>query len=138
MTVEGNVIEYGVNTPENVAVGKFRGPVELFWKNNRAISGNNTVKEILSGSHTLVEKRPVWPAGLVTEDVEKVKERVLANAGARPWERDEIDLRIIREVMEKTSKIIHSEKEVGGYPVAAPVYRKFIADQWNLDLMIPK
>lgn len=138
MTIEGNVIEFGMNTPENVAVGKFRGPVELFWKNNKVISGNSTVKEILSGSQTLVEKRPVWPEGFVPESVEKIQEEVLSAAGARPWSRDGIDSRIIREVREKTSKIIHSEKEVGGYPVTAVVFRKFFPDQWDLDKMIPK
>ncbi len=43
-------------------------------------------------------------------------EHVLANAGARPQDRDEIDRRIVREVRERTGRIIDSQEQVGGYP----------------------
>jgi len=134
MTVIGNVIEFGKDTPTGISVGHFRGPVELYWKDNRIISG----KEKLSGSHTLVDKKPVWPKGFSTHNSDKVKDAVLKNAGARPWDRDETDKRIIQQVKNRTSRIIDSEKEVGGYPGSKPVFRKFNADEWDLEKMVRK
>lgn len=36
--------------------------------------------------------------------------------GARPWDRDDIDIRIISEIRAGTNRIIDSEQDVGGYP----------------------
>jgi len=46
--------------------------------------------------------------------------------GASPWARDEIDKRIIKQVKNKTSRIIDSEKQVGGYPVIKPFVKNLI------------
>jgi len=55
----------------------------------------------------------------------EVKESVLKNASAFPFDRDEIHKRIILEVQTGKGKIIDNEKEVVGYPYIIPVYRKF-------------
>lgn len=36
--------------------------------------------------------------------------------GARPWDTDSIDLRILQDVLKRTGKIIDSQEQVGGYP----------------------
>jgi hypothetical protein len=59
---------------------------------------------------------PLWPAGLKVLKSGQVEGRVLAQAGARPWDRDSVDLRIIAEVRDGTGKVIDDEAEVGGYP----------------------
>jgi len=46
---------------------------------------------------------------------------VLANAGARPAERDAIDQRIVDTVRNRSGSIIDSQDEVGGFPVVPPV-----------------
>ena len=134
MSVSGNVFEFGKDTPKETSVGHFRGPVEVYWNDNKVISGEDK----LTGSHTLVEKAPVWPSGFSALNSEKVENEVLKNTGARPWDRDEIDKRIIQQVKNKTSKIIDSEKEVGGYPTAEPVFQEFKVDEWDLKRLIKK
>ena len=136
MTVEGNFIEFGKDTPKNAPVGKFRGPVEVFWKDNMVISKSG--KRELEGSHILVDKRPVWPEGFLASNSTVVKEQVLKDAGARPWDRDKVDKRIVQQVKNRTSRIIDSEQEVGGYPVVKPVFQNFDVDEWDLERMVKR
>ena len=41
---------------------------------------------------------------------------VLANAGARPADRDPVDARVVKSVREQTGSIPASQKDVGGWP----------------------
>jgi hypothetical protein len=136
MTVEGNVIEFGKDIPKTAKAATFRGPVEVYWEDNKVIANREGVK--LDGTHTLMEKRPVWPNGFSPKSSIQVIDLVLKNAGARPWNRDEIDKRIVLQVENKTSKIINSEKEVGGYPIVKPVYQKFKPNDWDLIKLVKK
>lgn len=130
MSVVGNHIEYGQNTSKSIAAGKFSGPVEVYWKDNIIVT-KNPVKEF-SGSPTLVENRTVWPKGLVPFPAIEIKKRVLKNAGAFPWDRDEIDKNIISGATIGNGKIINSELEAGGYPPFKPIYRNFKPEEWNM------
>ncbi len=58
----------------------------------------------------------MWPRRLTALTADQVVEHVLSNGGARPWDRDEIDRRIIQSFKERTGKIIRSQEDVGGYP----------------------
>jgi hypothetical protein len=60
---------------------------------------------------------------------------ILASCGARPWDRDPIDARIVADVRNGTGKIIDSEQEVGGYPVRPETRAPFVEAEWNLDTM---
>ncbi len=136
MTVEGNYIEYGPSTSAKIFVGNFRGPVEVFWKDNKVISGTG-INEF-GGNPSFLEIRPLWPDGLTALSSNEVKAHVLKNAGAYPWDRDEIDKEIIKGVIEGNGKIINSETEAGGYPVIKPVFRKFKASEWDMETMTRK
>ena len=57
----------------------------------------------------------------------------LAGCGARPWDRDPIDARIVADVRNGTGKIIDSEQEVGGYPVRQATRAPFVEADWDLD-----
>ena len=130
MSVEGNSIEYGLDTSDKIAGGKFTGPVEVYWKDNQIVSKNPANE--LSGSQTIVDKRPVWPAGLIPMPASAVREYVLKNAGAFPWDRDEVDKQIIAGVRSGKGRIINSETEAGGYPSPKPVFREFKAEEWDM------
>ena len=67
-----------------------------------------------------------------------VETHVLTTAGARPWDRDAHDVRLLADVAESRGEIIDNETEVGGYPVQAPTGRAFDVSKWNLDDMTPK
>ena len=136
MSVEGNYIEYGPNTSEKIAAGKFSGPVEVYWKDNTIVT-KFPVKEF-SGKPTIVENRQVWPDGLVPFPSSEMKNRVLKNAGAFPWDRDEIDKRIIKGARKGNGKIIDSETEAGGYPLIKPVYRSFKPEEWDMVTLTKK
>lgn len=122
MVVAGNVIEAGPDTRRNIAAGSFRGPVEVYWKDN-SFNGSPEGREF-SGEFTRLEETPFWPEGLKRLPSEEVKEYVLENAGAFPWERDPIDQRIIDNVRNGKSRVINSEREVEGYPDTKPVLRR--------------
>ena len=63
---------------------------------------------------------------------------MLHNAGARPWDRDYDDVRLIADVAEGRGKIIDSENDIHGYPMQKPTPRPFNPDDWNLGDMTPK
>jgi len=136
LVVVGNSIEYGLDSKSNLSSGMFHGPVEVYWKDNLNISVTDTTN--LSGEYIPLSKPPFWPKGLVAKPANDVKESVLHNAGAFPWHRDDIDKRIISDIQSGNGKIIDSEEEVGGYPKYKPVYKKFNADEWDLNTLTRK
>lgn len=126
----GNIIEFGPSTRKNLTAASFRGPLELFWHDNRII-GVAGAREF-SGEFIRLHEVPFWPTGLHALPSEEVRDYVLNNAGAFPAQRDEIDQRIINDVRGKTARIIDSEKEVEGYPQVKPVFRVFNEKEWLL------
>jgi hypothetical protein len=144
MAVVGNRMIGGVDTPPELALMTYlRGPLELYLRDNRAVNRDNQDSPIYearlqSGSTNgcqLVSEPQLWPPGLNPLPVDQVRDAVLAHAGARPWDRDAVDQRLIEQARNGTGRIINSEKEVGGYPVATPVRASFIPDEWNLETM---
>lgn len=63
-----------------------------------------------------------------------VRAHVLANAGARPWDRDATDARIITQSATRKIKIIDSQDEREGYPAAGIVSTRALnASEWDLE-----
>jgi pectate lyase len=84
-------------------------------------------------------KKPIeWPAGLPVLPSRDVETHVLANAGARPWDRDAHDIRVLFFVAEGRGEIIDDEKTVGGYPEQKETRAPFVEADWDLDTMEPK
>ena len=80
----------------------------------------------------------MWPAGLKALPASQVVEHVLAHAGARPKDRDEVDLRIVREFRERKGRLIDSQDDVGGYPKPQPVTRKLTIPKSGIDAWLAK
>ena len=78
----------------------------------------------IRGSYTLHKERLDWPDGLEALPADEVTGHVLTNAGATPWDRDEIDRRIIEDVRRNQGSFVDSQEEVGGYPDYEPVRRE--------------
>jgi hypothetical protein len=57
-----------------------------------------------------------WPSGLVAKPADQTAAWVLAQVGARPWDRDAVDRRLVEEARTGGGKIIDFESEVGGLP----------------------
>lgn len=92
---------------------------KLIWDGSAANAASQIVKEV-----TIVDHPMLQPDNFTPLPVEQTEAYVLKNAGARPMARDEVDQRIIKDYLNRTGKIIDSQDQVGGYPKAAPTYRK--------------
>jgi hypothetical protein len=85
----------------------------------------------------MLKVRPPLPFGVTPMPAKDVQDSVIANAGARPWDRDDIDRRILENAIEGRGKHIDSEQEVGGYPKHAETRQAFVPEDWDLDTMQP-
>lgn len=113
---------------DNVAVDRVGNPLPMFGR-----YGVTTAKLVT------VAEPDVWPAGLAVLPSDEVETDILARAGARPWDRDVDDARLVFDVAEGRGEIINDEKQVGGYPdVREPTRAAFDPAAWNLDTMEPK
>jgi hypothetical protein len=138
LAIVGNIFEHGPDTPPKLPLffNHRKSPVELFMDDNLALDRDRQPVPLSGGEAIVVEEKPpVWPGGWKPMAAEKVREHVAKDVGARPWERDEIDTRIVRAALEGTGKIIDSEQEVGGYPRPAATSAPFNPKEWNLETM---
>lgn len=145
LSVVGNVMRAGPSTPSDVAflmLGGY-GDLEFHGRDNIAVDRLGRPIPLL-GRYTTSPARilessrpPTWPTGLQAQPANTVQRTVLAQAGARPWDRDPHDVRVIADVAEGRGKIIDSESEVGGYPNPAPTQRSFDPALWDLRTMEP-
>ncbi len=115
VTVVGNVMVHGANTrPDAPLVGAI-GEAYLF--DNIAVDTlGQAVRQTAGDELVILEERPIWPEGLVALPSTETEAHVLANAGARPWDRDAIDRRIVEDCRNRRGRVIDSQEEVGGYP----------------------
>ena len=81
---------------------------------------------------------PLWPPYVHPMPSSAVQQYVLHNAGARTWDRDYDDVRLIADVAEGRGYVINSENDIHGYPVEKPTQRPFNPNDWNLIDMTPK
>lgn len=144
IVMRGNAMRAGPST-EQLAffmVGG-SGNIEVFAEDNLVVDriGNKLPQ---NGSYTTtpikvttLKQAPVLPFGVNVLPSSKVQDAVIAEAGARPWDRDDHDRRILADVIEGRGKIIDSENEVGGYPVQAETRQTFIPEDWDLETMEP-
>lgn len=113
---------------DNIAVDRIGTPIPMLGR-----YGETTAKFIAA------PKPVIWPGALDILPARQVETDVLANAGARPWDRDADDNRLVFDVAEGRGEIIDDEKQVGGYPRAsAPTRAAFDPAAWNLETMEPK
>ena len=139
--VVGNVMRHGPNSMPELALFRFVGNGDLEFHAadnlafNRAGAAIATVYEDNRyGGKIRPQSQPVyWPPGLHALPAAAVEEQVLRDAGARPWDRDAIDRRIVQQVRDGTGRVIDSEQEVGGYPPQLPPTRQvFKPEEWDL------
>lgn len=147
MTAIGNVLRAGPSTPTDhlafLMIGG-AGDLEYYGRDNIAVDQVGEPLRMFgrytTSSARIIEARhpPVWWDGLTPLPSNQVQTSVLANVGARPWDRDMRDVLLIAEVAEGRGEIIDNEREVGGYPeVGEPTRKSFNPDDWDLRFMTP-
>jgi pectate lyase len=146
MAAVGNVMRAGQSTRLPIAFMMLggHGDLEYFGRDNVAVDRVGRPLPMLgryaTGKARLIEtgEPPVWWEDLDVRPADEVEQWVLENAGARPWDRDGHDIRVLADVAEGRGVIIDSEAEVGGYPSPQPTRRPFNEADWHLDTMMPK
>ncbi len=142
----GNVLRGGQDTPAGLPFFQLGGDgdVEFYGKDNIAVDRIG-VPLPMFGRYTTtpariiqVEAPPLWPEGFTPMAAVDVQKSVLAKVGARPWDRDADDVRLLADVAEGRGEIVDSEQELNGYPNHKETRRPFVNADWTLDDMTPK
>ncbi|MFX0197725.1 MAG: hypothetical protein ACFFCW_16515 [Candidatus Hodarchaeota archaeon] len=82
------------------------------WSHVRNSSG-------ISTSRLQITSPEVWVSNATVLSTAKLEDKIVADAGARPFDRDTVDKRIINDLKNRTGKIIDSPSQVGGWPSLA-------------------
>lgn len=117
MVIIGNVARRGPSTPTSTTFLDAQGPGEFHLHDNMYSDVSGAALPVMPkkpGKELhFVEEPPLWPAGLKARPASETAAWVLENVGARPWDRDAIDRRLIEEARTGGGKIIHHESETG-------------------------
>ena len=140
------MLRAGPSSTSDLALFTFggSGDIELYAKDNIAVDrlGRPLPAEgrytTAAASVRHVEQPVSMPDGLKVLAATEVQDAVIRNAGARPWDRDAIDRRIVADTIEGRGEIIDSEQDVGGYPVQPETRQKFAPAEWDLRFMTRK
>ena len=121
----GNVLAHGPSTRANLSLFSLggEGDLSIYAADNMIEGSARPTPPILSkySEHTVAEyhqkREPHLPvSGLRIVRGEALLDSLFSSVGARPWERDAIDARILNDALTGTGRIIDSQDEVGGYP----------------------
>jgi hypothetical protein len=142
----GNVMRAGPSTPDQVAFLMIGGAGDLtyFGRDNVAVDRMGAPMPMIGRYSTQpakiieVDKAPLWPEGLVPWPSSDVEYKIQMDVGARPWDRDYDDVRLLMDVTEGRGRIINSEADIHGYPKQDATTRAFSAADWDMDTMTPK
>ncbi|MCU0881230.1 MAG: pectate lyase [Hyphomonadaceae bacterium] len=145
MTVIGNALRGGNDTDEGLPLVMLggQGDLALYLRDNIAVDRHGAplpaTGTYTSGGATFrMASRPLdLPAGLVLVPARTLERELLTTVGARPWDRDAHDIRILADIAEGRGHVIDSEADVGGYPVTPETRRPFEPALWNLETMEP-
>lgn len=136
LAVVGNVLWYGPNTPADMPLIFIQnGKCIVFAHDNLALNRDGKSAPQVGGGPKMLKEVPFWPEGFKPWPAEQTADQVLAGVGARPWDRDAVDQRIIDGVRERSGRIIDSQDQVGGYPKQEPTRHelKIPADAKQID-----
>lgn len=144
MVARGNVMRAGISTePLAMFMVGGSGDIDVYFEDNIAVDRLGQPLP-LQGRYTTtpieveaMKRAPALPFGVTLLPASQVQDAVIANAGARPWDRDDIDRRIVADVIEGRGEIIDSQEQVGGYPQMKETRQAFVPEDWNLDTMEP-
>lgn len=143
LTAVGNVYRMGASTKQKIAlitcspaakpgdaVGNYYESDSIIYGKDGAIlwsaatAAKNDPAWLADPRPTRVGKPVVFPKNFTPLPAAQTEAYTLKNAGARPKDRDPVDLRVIADYRARKGRIIDSQEEVGGYPRPAPTHRK--------------
>lgn len=146
LALVGNVLRHGPSTVPGTPFFMLggEGELELYLEDNLAEDTQGRPVPMIgrygSGLARIVPALSAeLPADLRVAPARRVWEELPHAAGARPWERDPIDARLLAEMGEGRGRIVDSERELAdGQRRPAATRRAFVPEEWNLDDMSPR
>ncbi len=141
----GNVLRHGPDTPPGTplfALGG-AGDVELHLADNLALDAQArpvaaTQRYTAGNARILPATTPTLPPRLRPRPAQGLEDELLLAAGARPWDRDPIDFKLLSDIAEDRGRIVDSETQSSGHPRYAATSRPFDPAQWRLHDMSPQ
>jgi hypothetical protein len=133
VSIVGNYMKSGADTLADLPMIASNSRGSAYMEDNIAVNSQGAARPVAGSQVTILDQRPAWRDGLVALPASSVVAHVLANAGARPKERDTVDLRIISDFNAGSGKIPDSQDEVGGYPMPAPTQRALTVPASGID-----
>lgn len=130
ISIIGNVLIPGKDTKAESMIDA--NHAELFIEDNSIEENTKNIK-IVTGEFKDVSNYGTSIAGNTISTASEIVESVLKNVGARPWKRDNIDLRILENVENRVGRIINSQDDVEGYPQYESEYRKLDVPEENIE-----
>jgi hypothetical protein len=145
MALIGNVLRGGPSTPPGLALFMLggSGDIELYEDDNIAVDWVGRPLEKFgrytnSSARIVPMPRPTLPLNVKLLPAAEVQDAVIREVGARPWDRDHIDARIVADTIEGRGEIIDDQAQVGGYPQYPATRQAFNEKAWDLRYMTQK
>ena len=147
LSLVGNLLRHGPDTDPVTAFFTLRGAgdLHLHLQDNQATDRAGLALPMVDDqSRGEARLLPLdiaeLPAGLRIRPAARLAEELLDAVGARPWDRDALDVRVLADMSAGQGRIIDSETQhpLGYPPVTEPIRRLFNPEAWNLDDMSPK
>lgn len=145
LALAGNVLRHGPDTKPGVplfALGG-AGDVQLHMADNLAVDIEGrpvplTGRYTTGGARMLPADTPYLPPRLRALPAEKLEDALLLAAGARPWDRDPADFKLLSDIAEGRGAIVDRETDSSGHPKHAPTRAPFDEAAWDLRDLSPK
>jgi len=126
-TLIGNVYIPGPNTPGGSPIHIYpnvKSGSQVYVADNtmnRAASPADPWSLVINdvGAWVQASSPPVMASALTILPSTLVEASVLAQVGARPADRDNVDTRVVNDVKNGTGRVINSQNDVGGWPLLA-------------------
>ena len=131
VAVVGNVLRYGRDSYSDLALVSYHG--DAYLQDNLTFNLDDKAMYDTAGVIKRLPVAPVWPQGIRVLAAKNLEQRLLPVIGARYWQRDAIERRIVQSYFNRDGRIIDSQQQVGGYPQIKPVYRELQVPTDNIN-----
>ena len=145
LALVGNVLRHGPDTRPGTPLFMLggAGDVELHLHDNLAVDTEGrpvptTGRYTTGGARMLPAAVPHLPPRLRALPARQLEDVLLPAVGARPWDRDAADLKLLSDIAEGRGAIVDSEAQSSGHVRAEPTQRPFDPAVWNVDDLSPK
>ncbi|KKO47226.1 pectate lyase [Arsukibacterium ikkense] len=131
VAVVGNLLRYGRDSYSDLALVSYHG--DAYLRDNLTFNLDDNAMYEAMGVINRLATAPVWPQGIKVMAAKDLEQQLLPLIGARYWQRDAIEQRIVQSYVDRDGRIIDSQQQVGGYPQFEPVYRPLQVPTANIN-----